>query len=732
MLLYNSFLAVTIRDINYVNYIGYIGLFMIFNLSLSGVTYQYLWPQNIWLANFSIPLTIYGASFFALKFTRRFLGTPENAPIADKAILLMMGWCIVGILLIAVVPYKITTQLSTALALILNVVLLTAGIGLVRRGHRSARFYLIAFAAIWVGMAIKAIQTLGFLPVTAFTENGVVIGSMAEVILLSLALGDKIQHEQKAAKNKIETLNAHLSETVKTLDKKVAEQTSDIRSMLQHIRQGIFTVEMIDNIPVLSANFSEHLTEILGARELAGKPLMDVVFGRTSLSADARSQVQSIMQSCLGESFIACELNASQLPQEFELLNPDGGTKIVEMEWCPVLSKDGLSVQKFLVTLRDVSSYRTLQAQSREQQEELLLISELMNVTNASFLSFCQLCQDLFQENRRLAAAGSVLDIASLKMMFINMHTMKGAARQLALSRLTSQIHTAEQTLADLVRNPGKRADPVALLSLVEACEQALRFYIKMNHEKLGRTLVADDIPISRGLLESILRGIRELPEWPAAQATLEKLRGLTQILRRNLYHSSEAVLRDILKHTDTLARDLHKANPVVRIESAPINLTVTGEELLRKVFLHLIRNSLDHGIEPPDERTAKGKPAQGSIVVVVDQADARTLRIRYQDDGRGINLGRLRSMAQDLGLLSEKELTDPIKVAQVIFEDGISTSKSVTDISGRGVGMGAIREYIERLGGRIELRLQSSGAAETDFLPFELILITPLETMVA
>jgi signal transduction histidine kinase len=732
MILYNSFLAVTIRDLNYVYYICYISLFMMFNLSLSGLTFQYLWPQNIWLANFSIPMAIYGSSFFALTFSRRFLGTRQHAPYSDKAILFLMGWGFLGILLIAVVPYKITTQLSTALALMVNVVLLTAGIDLVRKGHRSARFYLIAFAAIWCGMAVKAIQTLGFLPVTPFTENGVVVGSMAEVILLSLALGDKIQREQKAAKDKIESLNADLSETVRTLDKKVAEQTSDIRSMLQYIRQGIFTVEMIDNIPVLSTDFSEHLIHILGTRDIAGKPLMDVVFGRANVSEDARSQIQSVMHSCLGESVIAYELNSEQLPQEFTLSDPDGSSRIIEIEWCPVLSKDGSLVQKFLVTLRDVSSYRILQAQSREQQDELLLISELINTTNASFLRFCQLCQDIFQENHRLAAAGATLDVSSLKMMFINMHTLKGAARQLGLGRLTSQIHTVEQTLANLARNPQQAHDTKSLTALIASCEQTLQQYVHMNHQKLGRTLVADDIPVSRKLLEKLVRCIRELPPPPLSQANLKGLREFSEKLTSSLYQSSEVVLREILKHADTLARDLHKANPIIRIESAPVILTSRGEELLRKVFLHLIRNSLDHGIEVPEERIAKGKPAQGIITVVVEQADARNLRIRYQDDGKGINVERLRTMAKDLGLLSETALADPIQVAQVIFENGVSTSKSITHISGRGVGMGAIKEYIERWGGHIELRILSTDERDVTFLPFELILFTPLEKMVA
>lgn len=731
MLLYNSFLAVTIRDINYLHYIGYIGLLLIFSLSLNGMAFQYLWPRSIWLANYSIPLSIYGSAFFALFFSSRFLRTPRLVPLADKFITGLKIWAFVGMLLMPFISYKVTTQLSTAHTLALNFVLMATGLILVKRGHRSARFYMIAFAAIWCGMAAKALQTLGIIPVSYFTENGVFIGSMMEVILLSLALGDKIQQKQKAAQEKIESLNSSLADTVKSLDAKVEEQTSEIKSMLQNIKQGIFTVQIVNNVPVLNSDFSAHLTEILDTQDLAGKALIPCVFGQSNVSKDELSKVESVMLSCLGEPLIAYEINAQQLPSEFILTTSSGLQKTIEIEWCPILSKDGATVQRFLVTLRDVSSYRILQAQSHEQQEELGHTSELLNLPHATFLRFVQLFRELVDENRRLLGALSHRDPEVLKIMFINMHTLKGSARQLGLSGLTGKIHEAEQIFADLTKDEGMAFDRYAITQSLDNCDKALQRYLDINQTKLGRSMAADEIAVSRSVIESVIRFFRQLPVEALSQRVQKDVKTISQKLLDIVYHSSDQVLNDILKHAHTLARDLQKAEPEIKIESIPVNLTVTGEDLFRKIFLHLIRNSLDHGIERPEERLAKGKPASGVIQVVMDLPSSDSMRIRYRDDGRGINIGRLQQIAQDLGLLTPDELSDSHKIANTIFADGVSTSKAVTDISGRGVGMGAIKEYVERLGGTIEIKLHNKDK-DSDFLAFELILHTPSSKLVA
>ena len=141
--------------------------------------------------------------------------------------------------------------------------------------------------------------------------------------------------------------------------------------------------------------------------------------------------------------------------------------------------------------------------------------------------------------------------------------------------------------------------------------------------------------------------------------------------------------------------------------------LEVTGEdvridrrilEMLHDPLMHMIRNSIDHGIENREERLAMGKAPVGSILFSITQTDREVVKIVYGDDGRGIDLDRLKAAAVSRGIISadEAEKLDRRSVLDLIFISGMSTSEIITDISGRGLGMAIARDKVESLGGSI------------------------------
>jgi two-component system chemotaxis sensor kinase CheA len=155
---------------------------------------------------------------------------------------------------------------------------------------------------------------------------------------------------------------------------------------------------------------------------------------------------------------------------------------------------------------------------------------------------------------------------------------------------------------------------------------------------------------------------------------------------------------------TSDLARSLGKR---VRLEAAGDEVEVDRAILdqLDDPLLHLVRNAVDHGIEPPDEREAAGKDPVGTLRIRA-WLEAGRLRLRLDDDGRGIDVESLRRKAVERGLLMEMVAEDlpPERVFDFVFEPGISTAERVTDISGRGVGMDAVKRAVEALGGTIKL----------------------------
>jgi len=138
--------------------------------------------------------------------------------------------------------------------------------------------------------------------------------------------------------------------------------------------------------------------------------------------------------------------------------------------------------------------------------------------------------------------------------------------------------------------------------------------------------------------------------------------------------------------------------------------------EQLRDPLMHMLRNSVDHGIEPPEERAAAGKPRAGTIRLVAAQRGGM-IEIELQDDGRGLDPDRLKASAVGKGLLTQEHAAalDAAAAIDLIFQPGFSTSPTVTETSGRGVGMDVVREHVERLNGQV--RVESTPGQGTHFV---------------
>lgn len=172
-----------------------------------------------------------------------------------------------------------------------------------------------------------------------------------------------------------------------------------------------------------------------------------------------------------------------------------------------------------------------------------------------------------------------------------------------------------------------------------------------------------------------------------------------------------------------SLARELGKATPAVACEDDGLLLTPAWAQVMRDVLVHAFRNALDHGLEPSDERAARGKAAEGRIGVRVERAGAATV-IRVADDGRGLRLLALRQRAAAAAGATDDD------VARAIFVGGVSTAAAPSANSGRGVGMTAIRSFVRGQGG--EARIAFTADEREGCRPFALVLELPAGAVVA
>ena len=204
-----------------------------------------------------------------------------------------------------------------------------------------------------------------------------------------------------------------------------------------------------------------------------------------------------------------------------------------------------------------------------------------------------------------------------------------------------------------------------------------------------------------------------------------------SKLMQTNLTQVRMRPISDLLKRFPRALRDMelqYGKQVELKIKGGTTLLEKSILEALNDPLLHLMRNAFDHGIETPEIRRKLGKPETGTIEISAAYRGNQTF-ITIRDDGKGIDLEKLRDKAKQMGLdeedlsqVSEKELLD------LIFEPGFSTSEQVTDLSGRGVGMDVVRRNIEQIRGEIFVDTkQGIGTTFTLSVPFTLSVVRVL-----
>ncbi|WP_202901617.1 chemotaxis protein CheA [Bryobacter aggregatus] len=210
----------------------------------------------------------------------------------------------------------------------------------------------------------------------------------------------------------------------------------------------------------------------------------------------------------------------------------------------------------------------------------------------------------------------------------------------------------------------------------------------------------------------------------PKLQRNLNQLRRVTEEVQKIAMATRLVPVGTLFQRVNRLVRDTsRKAGKMAEVElfGEDTQLDKTIVEELTDPIMHMVRNSIDHGLEAPADRRAADKPETGRIQLrAYRQADH--IQIEIADDGRGLNRDKILAKAQERGLLvAGTPLSDP-EIFQLIFEPGFSTADQVTDISGRGVGMDVVKKQIQKLRGKIEIQ-STAGAGTTFYLKLPLTL---------
>jgi two-component system chemotaxis sensor kinase CheA len=230
----------------------------------------------------------------------------------------------------------------------------------------------------------------------------------------------------------------------------------------------------------------------------------------------------------------------------------------------------------------------------------------------------------------------------------------------------------------------------------------------------IAQSILAEDPALARSTDERLGR-------------RLAQLKRITSDLQRSAMSMRMVPIRQVFQKMSRLVRDLSKQS------GKNIELVLQGEdtELDRKVvedindpLMHMVRNSVDHGIESPERRAAAGKPAQATLRLSASHEGGNVV-IEIADDGAGLDTDRILAKAVANGLVAAGVQPAPDTIHQMIFQPGFSTAEKVTEISGRGVGMDVVRRNIDALRGRIDIHTaRGQGTTFSIRLPLTLAIV--------
>ena len=460
-----------------------------------------------------------------------------------------------------------------------------------------------------------------------------------------------------------------LEMVVQARTEQLHERNRHMRLVLDTVNQGFLT---IDRALVMSAEKSAVLGEWFGPAH-----------AQQTFTAYLREHDAEFVQrfEVAWEQVIAdvlpLALTIDQLPQRFMVVGQHFRAHYTPIEQAGVLTQ-------VLVSISDISAELDRERLEFEQRDVLQIVARVSS-DKAGVLEFVREASELVKE----IVSTSLTDALVLQRL---LHTLKGNALLFGVQTVADVCHELESRVQELGQ----------VLELHE--RQALHVtWMKLctNIDVLLGSSEAGRIEIDDAEYEALLRAVLRA----------ESSESLAERIRAWKLEPSARRLNRVAEQAQDIARRLRKNTLLVRVEDHALRLDPRAWASFWSAFVHVIRNAVDHGIESPEERLASGKPAAGNLALVT-RLEQSELVIQIEDDGRGIDWQSVALRAQRVGLPFQTE----DDLVEALFADGVSTRNDVSEYSGRGIGMGVVREACRARSGRICVSSQRGRGTRMEF----------------
>ncbi len=376
--------------------------------------------------------------------------------------------------------------------------------------------------------------------------------------------------------------------------------------------------------------------------------------------------------STLRDGFIPVELCMAQMPKRFAVKG-----RAYEVSYRTIL-EDG-RLERLLVVIDDVTAQVVRERSEREQRELMGMFQRITSDRDG-------VDELMSNVGELLTVLASPCDVVVERRI---LHTLKGNCGLFGLELYSELCHSIETELAETLQP----LSAIQRSALLDGWNTVASWMSRL------RGATRDDIvEVERAELAQVIKRAEDGVSGPEIAATLARWT-LEPVARR---------FDRLAQHAQSLARRLGKGELVVDVVDGGVRLDGPNWSGFWAAAVHAIRNSIDHGLETGDERTLLGKPATGRLGFVAKYQPGSTT-IAFSDDGRGIDWEAVRARALAAGM----PCTTHDDLVAALFADGLTTRETVSDTSGRGIGMAALLQAVTDLGGTIEVTT-ASGAGTT------------------
>ena len=451
----------------------------------------------------------------------------------------------------------------------------------------------------------------------------------------------------------------------------IREKQRDMRLILDNVETGLVTIDLEGR---MSSECSSVVVRWFGA-PVAGDKLSAWLGQR---DANFGEWLELALEG-VTDGMLPPAVALAQLPRLMK-----DGERQYSVQYQLIQGESG-QPEKMLVIFADITERLRAEAAGRRQSDLLELFQHITR-DKSGFLEFLTEAEEIV---RSLEAAGRD-DVERTKRL---VHTLKGNSAIFGMRSLSAVCHEVENRIAE----EGLAEGNEQMQPLLRAWAQIRADLGSMLGEKSGHAIEIDDADY-QAIVKAVLGGVSA----PLVLRMVESWR---------LEPAGKRLAR-IEHQIRALAQRMGKGEVSVEIASHGLRLSVERFAPFWSAFIHVLRNAVDHGIEEPAQRRVSGKPAQGHIRVATS-VEASAFVVTIEDDGPGVDWEALRDKAKAMGI--EAGVAD--KRENLVFLPGVSSKKAITEVSGRGVGMVAVRDACEALGGRVELASESGRGTRVSFI---------------